>query len=613
MRLPGMLLALLALLTAIPAYCEGKITVDPNVPGAQVEATVPESDTHLDQKITYEARRKCVSQILDDLTESTGITFRAGYNSQDWQVRDRKMNIFAKDLPLRELMNSIARVMKFKWSRSEKDGVYSYRLYMDRKTLLGAEAQRARSEARALERTAKRREKLIEDFGNAGLLTEKDLARLKVENPWSYLMASSGIGVCIGRLCREMPGMVDVLATGQELTLSVSQLTPAAQEAVRGLMRDLNGFSARSGGSGGIDVSGDIGEAILWINQNLDRVPSFPVLGVFGLRYGDYCDCEVPLYDPDSKLAPLLGKLFVDAEEGKGSVNQLAEAVRPQLSEAAASDRGAFDPGEPLVEHPNDPTLLTKIKLQPKSNLLQDVQCALADASQLGVVSDSFGQAKLPRSIGEEEAEIRALLEEVAAACYYNWDSHGSIIEFRDRYWFKNRSAQIPESWLEAWRRAFKETGTLDLPQLAQIAELSLEQVNVNLGSDDILCGKGRPSLITVLVQHWDLLRAYAALTNDERQALFSSSGLDLSAVPPDRRMLVEKPIARHNPAFLENYDAQIRLSVKKVAKGKQFDYTFTITTSGELEPIVWTFTTPEYEPPTKGEPKEKPKSAPED
>ncbi|MEN6356895.1 MAG: hypothetical protein ABFD83_07400, partial [Armatimonadota bacterium] len=94
------------------AWAFGKVTVDPN---ASDQAVIEqwENDTRLSQKVTYEARHKAVKVILEDLSDMMGVTLNAGFNKQDWQVRDRKMNIFAKDITLADLLNSIARTMKF--------------------------------------------------------------------------------------------------------------------------------------------------------------------------------------------------------------------------------------------------------------------------------------------------------------------------------------------------------------------------------------------------------------------------------------------------------------------------------------------------------------------
>ncbi len=91
-----------ALFLSISAGAVGKITVDPNA-GPQKASVETISGSDLTQKVIYEARRKTVSSILSDLSKMTGVTLMAGYNNEDWQVRDRRMNIFAKDVPLSNL------------------------------------------------------------------------------------------------------------------------------------------------------------------------------------------------------------------------------------------------------------------------------------------------------------------------------------------------------------------------------------------------------------------------------------------------------------------------------------------------------------------------------
>jgi hypothetical protein len=139
-RIPRIaMLFVFLMLVALIALADGKITVDPNGPGSPVAESVSDTDARLAQKITYEAKRKTVQAILADLTKLTGVKLHAGYGNSDWQVRDRKMNIFAKDIPLSNLMNSIARVMKFRWSVNHEVDPCTYRLYMDRRTLAGAD------------------------------------------------------------------------------------------------------------------------------------------------------------------------------------------------------------------------------------------------------------------------------------------------------------------------------------------------------------------------------------------------------------------------------------------------------------------------------------------
>ena len=176
------LIALISLL-AVPALAQ-KTAVDPN---KSVKARAVDEDTRLAQKVTYQAARKTVSAILAELTKQTGVTLKAGINGQDWQVRDRKMNVFVKDVPLGDLMKSIARVMKFLWASGGKGDKRTYRLFMDRKTLLDAESLRMSDQERRDKEMADKRAKTLKDLANTDQLSPADLAKLKKDRPFAVL------------------------------------------------------------------------------------------------------------------------------------------------------------------------------------------------------------------------------------------------------------------------------------------------------------------------------------------------------------------------------------------------------------------------------------------
>ena len=73
--------------------------------------------------------------------------------------------------------------------------------------------------------------------------------------------------------------------------------------------------------------------------------------------------------------------------------------------------------------------------------------------------------------------ELKDALDKIThnslAPAQYNWECHAEVLELRDREWFKKYSAMIPEAQLAAWRKTLKETGTLDIDDLADVAELT--------------------------------------------------------------------------------------------------------------------------------------------
>ena len=445
---------------------------------------------------------------------------------------------------------------------------------------------------------------------------------MRSESPYSYVMASTGIAGGLGQLCKEIPGLVEALASGEELAIDVSQLSPAGQNAMQRIVRGLNDqFYRNTSNRLAVSARWNSERSRVMVNRFRDSNGP-PVVGRFDLFWDANSDMaeQMTLVDPGSGMARILGQTALDAWDGRGSFGELLRASDSEMDKASASDREGFDPGEPLAEHPDDPALLLrKVKIQPRSNLLQDVQSALAESTGFAIVSDSFGRAELYGGVRKSEAEIKALLDEITRTQHYNWDKHGSVIEFRDRDWFRLRSAQIPESRIEPWRQAFKKNGTLDIAELAQIAELTEEQIRVNIEGDEVLSSEApsatvqtgwpAPPLRLLLLLKQDVLRAYGTLTEDERKRLFSGSGLDISEVSPDRRVAVENAISRRNGAFLLKAGTRITIFGSKAQQGKRLEYTLIATTNDAMDPIVWTFTTPKYEPPKKDESKDKPKA----
>ncbi|MCE5315369.1 MAG: hypothetical protein ABFD49_06425 [Armatimonadota bacterium] len=609
-------------------YSQGKITTDPNssIAGPSVNSGV-KSDARLAQKITYSASRRAVVDILEDMTNMTGVKFHAGYNSKDWQVRDRKMNIYAKDTALTDLMSSISRVMKFKWLLSGEGEKTTYRLYMDRKALLDAETQALREEEHLQRELAAKREKMIGDYGKLASLSPEEIANLKNENPFMYFAASSGLASPLVSLFEQVPSAIESIASSQSMTLNAGDLPEAAQQSILQSMQTFGDVANKLSGKSDCVTLPDViienlNNITIQINGGLENMQSSPLRSMmlgdisiqlgkastsnpnsigFGLgNYGAY----FPLLDPNSKLANLFGSIFAECyEEGK-TVDDVMKGRDDDIMTAVMADIQKDDSGEPLNKHPDDSALEAKIKA-PKKSVLAEIEAGLAEASGFAVVSDSFENDSGLAKFGDEEITIKDALEKIADSFRYNWDKRASVLELRDRNWFRKRSAQIPQAWIDAWKKTLKDTGTLDIGGLAQIATLTQEQFNINIEPDDDLM---RCGITGVIYPNRDLLRTYAQLNEAQRAAVFAGSGLDLSILSPDQWSQFEKLFYHRMPEYLKDTDAVLTLSGTRNPKDNLFDYTFTITTTDDLQPIEWTFTTPKYQEPPKEQPKEEQK-----
>lgn len=593
---------LVLILLTMPAFAVGKVTVDPNAAGAAREEPLQATDTRLTRKVTLSAVERPVSFILDELTKSTGVVFKSGRNNGDWQVRDRKMHIFVKDVPLVDVMNSISRVMKFKWERSGESD-WQYRLYMDRRTLLNAEAQRTRAEEKAAAELAKKRANALAQYGKLGALTPAQTAQLKKDNPLMYIFAQSGLGDSLSSFCREVPAAAEALASGQRLDLTGDLLSPSARASLMRAMRaeiDLESrFNSRSPNTRTIPDDLDPATVKITINERLEADRGGPnaalLLGEVRFRY-DKGTLGAPVIDPEGGFAKLIGKILVEAEdEGRPVVEVVKDHmddITSEMSRVAATETG----GEALNEHPADPALEAKVKMEAGTSAIWRAEQELAEQSRLSVVSDSFPNLSdhwAPPFVKGGELKISEALDKIGDTYVYNWDKRGGIIELRDRNWFKKRAAQIPDAWLEAWRQELTKTGTLDIGSLAQMAQLTQDQVNANIMPDRML-----GQCASVIQIDREMLRFYSTLSADQRAAMLTESGLDLAWLSDDQWTQADKLMHAKYAAGSRDSGSQLVISCNRYSKGTGLVYSFTIMADG-TGVAHWSWTGPQYTAPS--------------
>lgn len=595
----ALMLVLLIALMMGTAFAQ-KTTIDPNTL-PKVDADKP--DSRLEQKITYSAKQKAVSAILADLTKQTGVTLKAGINEKDWQVRDRKMNIFAKDTQLKDIMDSISRVMKFMWASGGKGDTRTYRLFMDRKTLLDAESQRMREEERQAKEAAEKRKNMLKEYGSLDNLSKEDLAKLKEERPLEYIAVTSGIGPSLKPLFEEVPMALEAIVSGTSLTMNGSQMSPKVQngllQASVGTANLMESFGVKDMAVPD-DMAANMDKVTVTFNKNIEQMNSSlgagVELGEMSLSYGGK-NYDFPLLDPTSKFANFIGRMIIKSKEEGRPINELDVDMQAEVLEFVTDAMKALG-GEAAPKHPDDSALDVKVKLNYKGKRLYDCEKALHEVSSFAIVSDSFGSSNAVGGVANgSEMKIKDVLEKIGTFYNYNWEKRGNTLELRDRKWYHKRAVQIPDAWLDAWKKTLKETGTLDLGDLAQIAALSAEQIDMNISSDEDL---SRCGIQWRVLNSRDLLKLYATLTDSQRAAIFIENGLNLRTLTADQWALAETMINQRNSAMLLNKDAQLTLSGSQTAVEKTINYSFTLSSSADMPLISFNITTPAYVEPPK-------------
>lgn len=509
---------------------------------AEDDSTKP--DARLSQKVTYEAKHRSVKLILADLSKMTGVTLKAGYGDSDWQVRDRKMNVFVKDVPLLNLMNSMGRVMKFIWSKNAKVDPPTYRMYMDRMQLSAAEAARNKAAADWRQDMMDRRAKLLDYIKDPpNYSSPAELEKLKKENPYLYLMHQRGTDRLLKALLEEVPGYEDAFMNYSRI------LNPPASmlsNSTLGLLLSCAKAKWAMYGGRGAEFPADIDLAKLKTGLVRLTVPTETFygrgdtlwcFGGIGLKFleGDRDIFVEHLQDPDNAFGNARAVIESEAVERNESYRSVMDESKDEMESLWREDarkRNEAEGGEPPIEHPDEPWLHAKVKYVPQKEdptIPRQVLSALAKASGYSVISDSFELTGSSGQVAEGEQELAGVLEVISKDYCYNWTKHGSTLEFRRRDWFKMRSSQIPDEWMDRWKANFKANGRTVLEDMAQMAGLSQVQIMEALMRDRVSNLMFRPVRGSLSV-----LRFYNSLSPSQRR-LLSKGSLELGALAPDQ------------------------------------------------------------------------------
>lgn len=606
---------LLATLAISSASARTKVTVDPNTPGARATgaSSTDLTDARLKQKITYRAKLRPISDLTDDLTKLTGVTFIAGRSAADWRMREDCCTIIAKDVPLSTLMTSISHVMKFAWARAGKAPHWAYRLVEDRDEI----AKVRRLVAEQKKQDAEVRRQCWERTLRASRMSLGELAAIKESDPTLYLCAEIGELKPLVEFLQSTPDVRDALLSGKELYVPTSSLSPSSRRSLMQAARADFQFQSLVDGTDDprskeyyastirqID-SGELGQRMLLTVREADH--QSPVAGV--LLESAKAACLFSLgRPPKSEAGRLSASVNLRAYEEKRRWMDVFSEMRPRIIAARKKESQIWvqsDTQEPLIEHGEDPALQEPLKEKIEPKVITRLVESLADTTGFAFVTDDFrGRTGMKF---EQGTPLRKALDTISEKSqYYNWNRNARVVELWHVNWYDRREARLSKAWLEAMRRSFKTDGTLDIDDLAEIASLTDAQMDKNIWRDDVL----KFAADTVFSTR-DYLKVYASLTPDQRSGLLSTSGAAFADLTTDQQASITKLISmRCDKAIrllgsLDLGALGIRITSTRESQGKRYVYTLKAQTSlGEI-PGQYRFRTPLYvEPPKPPSPK---------
>ena len=492
-------------------------------------APVSASDSRLLQKITYQGGGKRLHVIAEELTKQTGVTIRAGDNKQDWRVRDIPLTVYVKDMPLGDLLKTLADCAHVEFAQEKIANAATdkpvYKLYRTRKQ---QQAIDAKIQARI------------------------DANRAHIKWTWDVLAAYADMPESSGK------------ANG------TSKLMPKSMGAL------LKCF-----GTQGRDkvLSGEV----LKLGFNGSAGPGFSRLPKATLEFWgcgkDGANVEISIFAPpqmDVGQAGLFLRWCSHSTSSAGQSSQPGPDMRvfPAADEASAlaSDKSLNLPKEPDAEsmfkddEPFPGTGFVELKADPdwKAPLLQekiklvlpplppkptdpmiadtrgpsasDILKSLADASKLNIISEDFESQKTSHTTGMGQRITSGDTTPVGVlkATY--------TVEIWGGRWFLNKDRKLIVGWVHDWQvthqglipealfesiRSKMKTSGVELDDVIELVDLDLKQQFQWVWGTEIEWSFPKSGGAATLAMQ----RLYKSLSADEKDMAKSDLGLPLAGL----------------------------------------------------------------------------------
>lgn len=531
----------------LPAAIVGLLCVHCLAAEPSSDAISTDNDQRLNQTITLKAESVSVSDVLSQLSTSTGVALTAGQDADDWAVRDRKVIVEVTDMRLIDLMQQLASTLRFRWSRGGDGAKATYRLWQDRKARDEEESLRSSVDSEQSRLAREKRENGLADMVNLGSLAGADAAGLKANDPWRYVLATEPLGRDVADLMSNFSDARNAFVQGTEASFAVAELPQTLQDTVKRIAESYESLMKSIGNAEDhAALLGRFDKLQITINRGSSGgsgpkdIVSQSILGRIAIGSGSD-SLEIPLFDPASPVGKALGRAIIGLKGGA-----LKDAVGKQLQ----ADMGAaISVSEAVQAAPrditSDPALRVSVKIFDRGTAatLPMALKALSAKTKLNVISDCFPGPQIGMDGGERT--VGEQLELIRKAFGSNWTKAGGVLVFRDKDWFTKRAWAVPEVWMKYWADRGKLNDGLLLDDLARIGDLRDEQIDHTIMTDSQLVRFGAGEA----ARNRQILRFYVSLTADQRKRL-TESRLDASSLTDEQWAALKSALATKGAAY---------------------------------------------------------------
>ncbi len=537
--------------------CAQVTTIDPNavVRDETEEEDAPENildaDERLDVPITMHAKHEAATEVIKTLVEKSGVKLMCGRNSHDRYSRARRMNIFVTDVPLRDVMQSMARVLNCKWkvTRGEDETYYRFIFYDSALDGLPLPVPKDREEFEKY--VFAERKKTLD-------LIEKKLPLDVLEEKYPALWVQEKMGRLdfVRSLFYENPELKDFLLYGSgEKKKKLDNIGPQSSarlyEALQGAHDFYNKIELRSDS---VPKSWDDSKArakrgVLIELQSVDELwqesqgapPGYDGLFDFGyvslyeneqnmgaFRFQTSSSKNLNTFHKKMFVEPYL--LGVNAMEYTQGLRDAGVSILDVANEERESDFDYKKWHDASVEQDHD-------EFVRPAKVLETV----AGAASINIISDSFSSGQKYPGPAKGEKKAGDIVKTLVEKCHYDYRETEKVAEFEYDKWHTLYDAQIPKELTDKWMDELKTTRLLSFDSMIEVAGLDFDEYLESIRPHEFFSKAPYNSVMSFSREEKDFVKFYQSLTTAQKAQLKEPVGLAIAGLSAEQVRFVEK------------------------------------------------------------------------
>lgn len=443
-----------------------------------------ENDPALAATVTLDCNGEAISDILYLLEYQTGVDLAV---TKD--VADQKATIYVEDKPLSEIMTGLTTIFGYKWRTKQVNEKKKYELFKENTKQPDTEKEKQERRQKAMEDIQKQLDTLVQyaDKSEEELKAMNEQLMAKMNMPGqsidmsqfqavSTLLSSPSAGP-IAKLYKTFsPDALEALWSGMEVCFDSDtpetgwkipdDITRAFLDADR---KRQEWYDEQFAGNANYvpPVRNEVNAVNIKyrIEEDSDSLNLVHSMGYrqtgetgLGVSSGSFCSSSLKAPDDEPERPVQLPK--ADEEQIK-ELNEKKVTITSQEIAEEANISGQTAAGRSIYATKSDMLALLHAK------------------AGMQIISDHYSEWMSRQSI--KDAPLYETLENIFIGSVFDYDTvlgwDGKYLYGRVLYSKEFDAKEVPNRLLNPWRKAVTKQGRLDLDQLAEIAQLSDEQL----------------------------------------------------------------------------------------------------------------------------------------